>query len=101
MTALPGGAASAQPARLRARTLDVRADAAGATIAIGGRTLVNFCSNDYLGLAASPLLRAAAIEAIARHGVGAGSAALRVRSGSRNKSILGHKCPKEKSCPSS
>lgn len=76
MTALPGGAASAQPARLRARTLDVRADAAGATIAIGGRTLVNFCSNDYLGLAASPLLRAAAIEAIARHGVGAGSAAL-------------------------
>lgn len=71
-----GGAASAQPAPLRARTLDVREGATGALIDVGGRTLVNFCSNDYLGLAASPVLREAAQAALARHGVGAGSAAL-------------------------
>ncbi len=71
-----GGAASAGPARLRTRTLDIRDAAAGPVISIAGRELVNFCSNDYLGLASSPVLRAAAVEAIDRYGVGAGAAAL-------------------------
>ena len=45
-----------------------------------GRQLVAFCSNDYLGLAADPRLRDAAIEGAKRYGVGAGASHL----------ILGH-----------
>ncbi len=76
MTAADGAAAPLGPASHRTRTLDVRERSAGAVIAIGGRELVNFCSNDYLGLANSDTLRTAAVAAIDRHGVGAGAAAL-------------------------
>lgn len=41
-----------------------------------GRWLDNFCSNDYLGLAAESALQAALIDAVRRVGVGAGSASL-------------------------
>jgi len=71
-----GAATSAQPARQRARTLDERSSATGPVVRFGARTLVNFCSNDYLGLAAHPALRDAAMQAISHYGVGAGSAAL-------------------------
>ncbi|HMM74541.1 MAG TPA: 8-amino-7-oxononanoate synthase [Gammaproteobacteria bacterium] len=71
-----GGATSAQPARARARSLDVRMNAAGPVVRYGARSLVNFCSNDYLGLAAHPAVREAAVRAVAHYGVGAGSAAL-------------------------
>jgi 8-amino-7-oxononanoate synthase len=42
----------------------------------GGRRLLSFCCNDYLGLTHHPALKAAAIAAINRHGVGAGASRL-------------------------
>ena len=53
---------------------------AGRELVVDGRRLLNFCSNDYLGLAADPRLSAAANEGIARYGVGSGASHL----------ILGH-----------
>ncbi|MBA2434802.1 MAG: 8-amino-7-oxononanoate synthase [Chthoniobacterales bacterium] len=50
--------------------------AQGPAVRIVGRELINFSSNDYLGLAADPILRQAAIAAIAEFGVGAGASRL-------------------------
>ena len=41
-----------------------------------GEPLLSFCSNDYLGLASHPSVKAAAIQAIQEHGVGAGASRL-------------------------
>lgn len=46
------------------------------TVRLGGREVVSFCSNDYLGLAGEPRLAAAAAEELARSGTGSGSAHL-------------------------
>src|SRR5437660_6423576 len=48
----------------------------GTRIRIDGGEFLNFSSNDYLGLANDPRLKAAAIEAIEKYGAGAGSSRL-------------------------
>jgi 8-amino-7-oxononanoate synthase len=67
-------------AALRARSLDRHlreiTDAKGPKVEIGGRRLINFSSNDYLGLANDPRLREAATSAIDEFGVGAGASRL-------------------------
>tara|TARA_R110002096_G_scaffold17266_6_gene59777 strand:+ start:327 stop:1493 length:1167 start_codon:yes stop_codon:yes gene_type:complete len=60
----------------RYRTLEPNASSQGRSIDIDGDTLVNFCSNDYLGLANHAALSASAHAAIERYGIGSGGSAL-------------------------
>jgi 8-amino-7-oxononanoate synthase len=65
---------------LRARSLDRHlcetSSAQGPGIEIRGRRLINFSSNDYLGLANDPRLKEATMAAIGEFGVGAGASRL-------------------------
>lgn len=63
----------ARDRRRRVRVVEARR---GAEVVVEGRTLVNFASNDYLGLAVEPRLAAAAAQAEAAFGVGAGASRL-------------------------
>ena len=58
------------------RVLEPLASPQGAVVTVEGRQLVNLCSNDYLGLASDPRLRAAAAAAAEREGAGSGAARL-------------------------
>lgn len=66
----------------RYRTVQVVQGMAGAVMVRDGRPLINFASNDYLGLAGDPRLAAAAIEAIETYGTG--STGSRLLSGHRD-----------------
>jgi len=59
--------------RRRLRALDSPSDA---EVVVAGRRVVNLSSNNYLGLATHPLVRAAACDAIARWGCGTGASRL-------------------------
>lgn len=48
----------------------------GATLSMGGREVINFSSNNYLGIANHPNLAAAAKQAIDRYGCGSGASRL-------------------------
>ena len=65
---------------LRARSLERKvreiSSAQGPEVQIAGRRLINFSSNDYLGLASDSRLRNAAIGTIKEFGVGAGASRL-------------------------
>lgn len=53
-----------------------RASSQGPRINIKGRLLINFSSNDYLGLSEHPLLKEAAIKALNKYGSGSGASRL-------------------------
>ena len=59
--------------RRRLRPLD---GGIGPRVVIDGRSVIQLCSNDYLGLAAHPAVTRAAAEAALEYGAGAGSARL-------------------------
>jgi len=70
-----GALAELDAASLR-RRLAATERAAGAGVLRGGRSLVSFSCNDYLGLSHDPRVIEAAAEALARYGAGAGASRL-------------------------
>jgi 8-amino-7-oxononanoate synthase len=58
------------------RSLAETAQGPGQRVRRGGRSLVSFCANDYLGLAQHPALKAAAKRALDAYGAGAGASRL-------------------------
>lgn len=59
----------------------------GAVIRIGAEELINFSSNDYLGLAADSRLQDGAVDALREHGVGAGASRLLVGDHGAHRSL--------------
>ena len=59
--------------------------AIGPEIIIGGKKVLNFCSNNYLGLANNPKLKSAAITAIKKYGIG--PAAVRAIAGTTMQNV--------------
>jgi 8-amino-7-oxononanoate synthase len=74
-TFLTGELAALDAATLRRRLFAIESSS-GAEVAIDGRRYLLLSSNNYLGLAAHPAVRAAACRAIERYGCGAGASRL-------------------------
>ena len=72
---LAGELVGIESADLR-RTVREVASAQGARVRLEGREVLNFSSNDYLGLANHPALKESAVQAIENFGTGAGAARL-------------------------
>ena len=60
----------------RYRRLRTRSGEQGVSVIIDGKEMLSFCSNDYLGLAAHPIITKAFINAAETEGVGSGAAHL-------------------------
>ncbi|MBX7149217.1 8-amino-7-oxononanoate synthase [bacterium] len=58
------------------RTLRTTTSDQDATLTVNGRELINFSSNNYLGIANHPALKEASIKAIGRYGAGSGASRL-------------------------
>lgn len=78
---------AALEARGLRRFLEPVASPQGPRVVVGGRRLVNFSSNDYLGLANDPDVVAAGREALLRHGLGAGASRLVVGDTEAHRSL--------------
>lgn len=55
------------------RKLPVMESASGAEVILNGKTVINLSSNNYLGFANHPRMKAAAIKAVEKYGVGSGA----------------------------
>lgn len=73
--ALRGRIAAVEQADLYRFRRQVEADA-GPVTQVDGRSVVVFCSNDYLGLATDPRIRRAAVHAVNEYGLGSGASQL-------------------------
>ena len=71
----PARLAELDSAHLRRQRRAVRPES-GARLTVDGRSMLAFCSNDYLGLATHPVLVQAACEGAQTYGVGAGASPL-------------------------
>jgi len=71
----PARLAELDDAHLRRQRRAVRPES-GARLTVDGRSMLAFCSNDYLGLATHPVLVQAACEGAQIYGVGAGASPL-------------------------
>src|ERR1700676_5008920 len=69
------------------RTLHERHGPQGPTITVNGRTVINFGSNDYLGLAGDARLVEAAVTAAREEGWGSGASPLVIGRGTRQAEL--------------
>lgn len=69
-------ALSERKAAGRYRQSRIRTGEQGINIVVDGEPMLSFCSNDYLGLAAHPIIKQAFKDAIDKEGVGSGAAHL-------------------------
>jgi len=63
-------------AQAQYRSRRITESAQGPLITVAGRPVLNFCANDYLGLASHPRVMRACIDAVDKYGVGSGASHL-------------------------